>query len=592
MSTPSPQQLPAQINEVHRMREMIDEVMESLRNQSEILKRRDRHLPPGVLQGLDAAKQGLQMLENVLVEDQTEMSQLRSLAATSALINTSLDLDEVLLQAMNEVIALTGAERGFIILRNDDTGELEFRIARDMAGNSLPGGQTQISNTILREVIESGQALLADNAYKDPRMQDNMSIAQLTLRSVLCVPLIYREQVVGAVYVDNRLRAGIFQERELNLLQAFANQVAVAVENARLYARIQASIAQITELRDLIDNVFSSVASGVITADNNHTILTFNHAAEEILDYPEEDALGQQVRDVLTLPSIDLDEVLESVTQKGESVGLESPIEIPSRGRVVLSVKISPLQTAEGHTQGAAMVVDDVTLQREREEEFEIMRRYLPPALIENIQSISQLALGGERREVTCMFVDARGFGTFAPGLRPQQIMEELNVYLALATKVINDTNGVIDKYMGNEIMVMYNTQLNPMQDHAVRAVAAALGIRRAFVDLYARLGINPNPHYYRIGINSGVATLGNVGSLNRRDFTAIGDTINLAKRLEENAKEGQIIISEDTRQFMEAYLHSGATQRLIPKMRFDEREPITVKGRQQSTRIYEVFEV
>lgn len=590
MTTPNPQQLPAQIAEVRKMREMVDEVTESLRSQSEILKRRNRTMPPSVFQSLDAAKQGLHILETALVEEHTEMNQLRSLAATSALINTSLDLDDVLTRAMNEVIALTGAERGFIILRNEDTGELEFRLARDNLGNALMGGQTQISTTILREVIDTGTALLADNAYKDPRMQDNMSIAQLTLRSVLCVPLTYREQIVGAVYVDNRLRAGIFQDREMSLLQAFANQAAVAVENARLFMRIKNTIAQITELRDLMDNVFSSVGSGIITADAEHTVLTFNRAAEDILDYPEEDAIGSRVREVLPIAAVDLDDLLDAAA-RGESQTVDSQIELEERGRVSLNIKLSPLRGGEGQTQGVAMVVDDLTAQRAHEEELDIMRRYLPPALVENIQSISQLALGGERREVTCMFVDARGLGSFPPGLRPQQIMEELNIYLALATKVINDTNGVIDKYMGNEIMVMYNTQLNPMLDHAVRAVEAAIGMRRAYLELYQQLGIDPNPHFYRMGIHTGVATLGNVGSLNRRDFTAIGDTINLSKRLEENAKAGQIIVSDETRQQMEAYLANGATQRLSRRVRFEEREPIQVKGRQQVTRIYEVFE-
>jgi adenylate cyclase len=87
------------------------------------------------------------------------------------------------------------------------------------------------------------------------------------------------------------------------------------------------------------------------------------------------------------------------------------------------------------------------------------------------------------------------------------------------------------------------------------------------------------------VGIHSGVATLGNVGSINRRDFTAIGDTINLSKRLEENATRQQIIISQDSLEQLQAHHDND-----INALTFEERAPIKVKGRQQETRIYEVF--
>jgi adenylate cyclase len=110
--------------------------------------------------------------------------------------------------------------------------------------------------------------------------------------------------------------------------------------------------------------------------------------------------------------------------------------------------------------------------------------------------------------------------------------------------------------------------------------------MRDQFIELYRELGINPEPHYYRIGMHTGVCTLGNVGSLTRRDFTAIGDTINLSKRLEENATSGQIFVSGETRAHLEASLPAGAAA----PYRFVEHEPIQVKGRTQKTLIYEVF--
>jgi adenylate cyclase len=111
-----------------------------------------------------------------------------------------------------------------------------------------------------------------------------------------------------------------------------------------------------------------------------------------------------------------------------------------------------------------------------------------------------------------------------------------------------------------------------------------ALDLRKAYEELYYRLGISPDPHLYCFGIHTGVATLGNVGSLNRRSFTAIGDTINLTKRIQENSTPGQIIISEATLRNIEA--DAGT----VPHIRFEERDALQARGRQQLTRIYEVF--
>jgi adenylate cyclase len=178
--------------------------------------------------------------------------------------------------------------------------------------------------------------------------------------------------------------------------------------------------------------------------------------------------------------------------------------------------------------------------------------------------------------------VDVRPISTLPKDMRPQERLEMINTYLGVVTKAIHNANGVIDKYMGNEVMCLFNTPLNPMDDHSLYAVQAALDIREGFVKLYAELGINPDPHYYRIGMHSGVATLGNVGSLTRRDFTAIGDTINLSKRIEENTKEGQIILSEDTLKYLQSYD--------ISHLRLVDRGPKQVKGRVQPIRFYEVF--
>ncbi|MBZ0288566.1 MAG: GAF domain-containing protein, partial [Anaerolineae bacterium] len=515
--------------------------------------------------------------------------QLRAVTGTSEQINTSLDLDEELADAMDNVIALTGAERGYIVLTNPNPfgeEELEFRIARDPEQMDKQGRVTfQGSRTILSEVLQTGQPLLTDNAYNDPRMQDNFTVARLGLRSVVCVPLKIKDRVIGAVYVDNRLRAGIFTKREVTLLSAFANQASVAIENARLFTRVQTSIVTITELKELMGSVFDSIGSGVITSNADHTITTFNRAAARILGVSVDQAVGQPLQSLIPKINVDFGAILHSVMEQNQSVTVDAEVDSPVRERIALKMKLSPLKDANHTTQGVAMVLEDLTEQRQNEQMLDTMRRYLTPEMVDNIQSIATLALGGERREVTCMFVEVRPLSTFPPGLGPEQIMKMLNRHLTVASNCILAGGGVIDKYMGHEVMVLFNSQLNPHPHHSMLAVEVALSMRDGFLALYRELGIDPNPHYYRMGMHTGVATLGNVGSLNRRDFTAIGDTINLSKRLEENATAGQIIISEDLLNHIAATV--GA---LPPELNFQERDAIQVKGRQQRTRIYEVF--
>lgn len=579
--TVSSSELPACFGELESIRALTGRISSGLRNQQSLLQVRDLSLPEELIELATTVEGGLATLERVLMNDETELEQLRALTETSALINSSLDVDAILAQAMGEIINLTGAERGYILFGNDASGSLDFRICHEPDSDASDGAD--VSRTVLHEVFITGKPLLTDNASVDPRMQGSKTVAKFTLRSIMCVPLLYKDIVTGAIYVDNRFRESVFTDRELALLTAFANQMAIAVENANLFARVQTMLDEITRVKDLMENVFASIASGVITSNADDLVMSFNRAAAQILATTPENALNHPLSSLLPrLPVLDMQ--VRSVREENQSSVFEAHVTVPQRGSTVLNLKLSPLKNAAKETQGVAVVLDDLTEQREREESLDLMTRYLPPGMVDNIQQIAGLAMGGERREMTCMFVYATPYAGVGEYTRPQQMMDMLNVYLETATNVIHTARGIIDKYMGNEIMVLFNSQLNPDANHARCAMLAALDLRDAFVKLYDELGVVPEPHLYHIGINTGVATLGNVGSLNRRSFTAIGDSINLAKRLEENATDGQIIVSEDTLQHL---MKNNSDQKDI---RFEERAPLMVKGRTQQTRIYEIF--
>jgi serine phosphatase RsbU (regulator of sigma subunit) len=152
----------------------------------------------------------------------------------SQTFNSSLDLDEVLNRVIDEVIVATRAERGFVMLR-DGQGQLMFHVARGMDQSTIQDPVFQISLGIVEGVARNGQPVLTGDAQIDPRFSMRQSVRLLGLRSILCVPLKIKEQILGTVYVDNRIQAGIFTPGDLDLLSSIAYSAAIAIENARLY---------------------------------------------------------------------------------------------------------------------------------------------------------------------------------------------------------------------------------------------------------------------------------------------------------------------------------------------------------------------
>lgn len=570
---------PSLAGELRNQRALLGAAGEALRRQAALLRVRRIEPPTDLLDTIALAESALVRLAESVAASEAEIDQLRALNLTSALINSSLDVDTVLAQALDELIALTGADRGFIVLAEPGSDEYQFRIARGPDPDKLH--RADVSRTLLRQVLTSGQPILTDNAADDPKLSTSDTVARFQLRSVMCVPLVSRGAVEGAIYVDNRLKTGVFEDGDLALLSAFANQAAVALHNAQLYGRVQETMGEINRARALIENVFASIGSGVITTDASGRVLMINPAAAAILQREVPAAIGQPLGSVLPLRG-ELAERVHAAAASRQSASFEAGPEIAGRGRLALSLRVSPLTNAEGDTEGAALVFDDLTEQQEREETLRLMTRYLPPGMVENIQQIAELARGGERREVTCAFITTCSFSAFPPGLRPAETMAMLNVHLDAATACIHRARGIVDKYLGSDIMVLFNTQLNPELHHAEAAVRMALDLRAAFRDLDHKLGADPAAHHYTIGIHSGIATLGNVGSLRRRSFTALGDTINLAKRVHESARAGQILITSATADRLTAPGEDAP--------RIKARPALQARGRQQATAIFEVF--
>jgi adenylate cyclase len=480
----------------------------------------------------------LDKLEEKLRTQEYERDELDALYSVSKVIGSSLDLPEVLNQVMDRITGLTGAERAFLMLVDPDDGSLEVRAARNVDRETISSSEFEISRSIVKQVAATGEPVVTTNAQMDPRFKAQESVIGYNLRSILCVPLRALGKLTGVIYADNRAHTGLFTDRDRDLLAAFAGQAGIAIENARLFAGVASA-------KELMDGVFDSMASGVITTDIEGRITLLNRAVERILAVQASSATGASFGQALPALEADMAPLLDWVRTRGEPVvGMEIEASLPGRGPINLRASLSPLKDADEKTQGIAIVVDDLTEQRRLETVSHMFHRYVPPAVIERLlDDPSALNLGGQRQQITSLFADLRGFTNFSRQHDPETLVDVLNRYLAIGAEAISDEEGTLDKFMGDAVVAFFNAPL-AQGDHVVRALRAALKIQIRTARLHGSL-----PPEYRlafgVGINVGEAVVGNVGTVKQMDYTAIGTSVNLARRLQESAAPGQILISQ-----------------------------------------------
>lgn len=192
------------------------------------------------------------------MSEQTQNSQQARLAAlyeVSSQLGTSLDLSEVLNQVMDAIIHLTEAERGFLMLFDNVTGTLQTMAARNVDQETIGGHSMHISRTVVERAAATGEGILTNNAQEDERFSTQQSVVGYQLRSIMCAPLRARGRTIGAAYVDNRLFAGVFQQEDLDLLSTFANQAAIAIENARLFTQTDQALERRVQELSLFQSI-------------------------------------------------------------------------------------------------------------------------------------------------------------------------------------------------------------------------------------------------------------------------------------------------------------------------------------------------
>jgi len=515
-----------------------------------------------------------------LSDGQLNRDEIGTLYAIARVLNSTLNLDEVLQMVMDRVIEVVRAERGFLMLVNQETSRLEFKIARNQQARTLEKGEFEkISLSTVKQVVSTGRAVTDSDLNKPTSSMQVHGIC-----SIMCAPLVVRNTCIGAVYIDRRTITNPFDSKHRELLLAFCHQAAIAIDNARLFADLSMAMQKVNQDKQYRDNIFASIANGVITTDSSGIITLFNAAAGSILNLNPLTAFGKHYKKVFhARPQVGLIELLQNTQieyEHGSIMPSAVVCDIPGRrGPIYLNLYVSSLRDAQGTHIGMALVIDDRTEQKHKESEAReirrIFQRYVHPSIVEQlIKNPRALYLGGETKEITVLFADIRGYTRLSENLAPEAVMNLLNRYLEMMVEKIWEEGGTLIAFMGDALMAIFNAPL-PQKNHALKAVRAAWNMRLAVLD-YQRSRSQETPISFGFGVNTGLAVVGNIGSEKRlQNYTAIGDAVNVAARLQSNAADNNILLNEST--YLQVYRHVQVGQ-LFPLEVKNKSAPLKVR--------------
>jgi adenylate cyclase len=497
----------------------------------------------------------------------------RALVVTPNLVQTLRLLEDQIQQAI-------APEKFTLHLYNDDLGEYIPHATREDSAPPYP------LDDPLTQLIESSQTpiWLPPDGPLPARLQEQANNYR-RLMGFTFVPLRYESKLIGFMSLGPRRSGDLYNSNDLDFLAAVANQSTLALENARLFENLRRTLDQTLEMKNLMDDIFSSIATGIITTDLKKNITLFNRAAESIFGIPVKKVLGKSLSKVLPELGAEL-EIANTNAFQQNIINLNSTLSgsLSENSNLYLRLSLSPLRDAHLDTKGTTIVFEDLTerhqLEAERERIRQTFGRVVAPRVRDRLLAdIGNLELDGRKQIITVLFADLSGFTPFSEKHDPETVFSVLNSYLSIAAHAILEQEGTLDKFMGDAVLAIWNSP-DEQPDHALRAVRAAREIINRSIKAHDEF---PNPDQrmtFRIGITTGEAIIGNVGTNELFNYTAIGDVVNLAQRLQNSAKSGEIMIEKTTYDIVSDYVKTETLQH------------ITVKGREQIVEAYSIKDI
>lgn len=475
-------------------------------------------------------------------------------------------LEVLIARIMTATTQLLNAERASLFIYDDKTDELYSLYADGMDTKQI---RVPTDRGIAGAVFTSGQTEHIDDPYQDPRFNAEVDRRSgFTTRSILCVPIANKAGArIGVAQALNK-RGGHFTPKDESRLKAFAAQVAVSLENAKLFD-------DVLSIKNYNESILKSTSNGIVTLDASGRIVTANDTAETLLGHARDALVGHAAASVFTGINAWILDSLAKAESGETALAIDAEFARGDGGVSTVNLTAMPLIDATEARIGSMLVLEDIT---EEKRVRSTMSRYMSKEVADQLLSAGELELGGKEQMVTVMFSDIRSFTSIAEALGPRETVSLLNEYFTEMVDVIFQHGGILDKYMGDGIMALFGAPLVGPND-ADNALAAADDMMRRLADLNVRrVAAGQGALDIGIGFSTGPTVVGNIGSVRRLDYTVIGDNVNLASRLEGATKQygARIVLSETTVRA----LKRPATLREIDLIR--------VKGKDRPVAVYE----
>ena len=540
-------------------------VAQTLNKRTGRFTRHDLNLLEAMTSQGTLALQSAQFIERMQAIRRQEMEFIDVVSEVTA----DIKLGSLLQRVMGEATRLLNAERSTLFLNDEKTSELWSEV-----GQGLESVQIRLPNHlgIAGAVFTSGKAINIPYAYADLRF--NPAFDKKTgffTRSILCVPIVNKHgKTIGVTQVLNR-RGGPFTSEDESRLRAFTAQISIALENAKLFADVQA-------MKNYNEAMLESMSNAVITLDENERIVTCNAAGLRILKVAPNQIIH---RTVLEFFGVDNPWIVEKMKRVAETSVPEMLMDaelMVNNEPVSTNINLQPLLSADGKRIGTMALLENISNEKRLKS---TMSRYMDPGIADQMLAQGAESLGGKSVMATVLFSDIRSFTTITEQLGAQGTVALLNEYFSLMVDCIQREQGMLDKFIGDAIMAAFGIPVGH-EDDADRAVRTAIEMLRDLGSWNAqRTKEGKLPVDIGIGLNTDNVVSGNIGSKKRMDYTIIGDGVNLAARLESACKQygAHILISEFTHKHLRGTYYSR------------ELDLVVVKGKTQPVAIFEIMD-
>ncbi|MDB6155104.1 MAG: putative adenylate/guanylate cyclase [Chthoniobacteraceae bacterium] len=478
-----------------------------------------------------------------------------------------LKLEVLLERIMRATTGLLDADRSTLFLFDSKTNELWSRFAEGLASREI---RINVNVGIAGAAFTTGKVENIADAHLDPRF--NAEVDRRTgyhTKTVLAVPVINKAGArIGVTQVLNK-RGGVFTARDESRLRAFTAQIAVALENAKLFDDVM-------RMQNYNESILRSTSNGMITLDNERRVVTANAATLKLLKVTSANIVGAEAGTLFAAPNDWVLDSLAKVEATGETdLAVDAELQLPSGEIASANLTSVPLIDANQQKIGSMLILEDITDEKRIKS---TMSRYMSKEVADQLLQSGETVLGGQVQRVSILFSDIRDFTTVSEAIGARETVSMLNEYFAEMVDVIFRHSGILDKYIGDAIMALFGAPFHGAQDadNAVRVANDMIVTLRALNAVRTASGHRPID--IGVGVNTGEAVVGSIGSPKRMEYTAIGDSVNLASRLEGACKTYgvKVLVSEFT---LGALTHT-------PRIR--EIDFMRVKGKQQPVAIFE----